>query len=379
MSATSRSIVLFFSAVVIGLLTFSFCAQKNRDFNPSDAALGQHTSSREEWMDGVKISTATYASELFPAYEKWKKKGFQIVLWMGASQLHAINEMHPDDRLAVFMANQEAMRRNAPFRFLQVSFPNANFYDLFSIYLDFTLHGHPPDIVVFAAFYDSLRRTGLSTPSAEELPVTFFKETDTGGRRELFQLIQQSQTHTQVKNEGPAAQASGGKGLQERLEAKVVHALEGVWPAFHHRGRLGARVEFEILQILKSRRSKRMAPRISDVTRLWNELGLQAFLSTIANDGITGAVYEAPIRQEDFDYHEPALYEQFQTKLNELTEQNRIHFRRLGKLIPEPQIWGLQNGDMPDFFHFKVEGHRRLARAIYDWVDQIRKAPRAFQ
>ena len=158
-------------ALVVGLalgpVLYSLVAAPLDDFKPEDTALGQDTNSFEAFFDGRRVSSR-YPREVPELVESWHElaaEGREVLLWMGASQLHAVNQLGPEDQLAVYYANERARTRGSRTAYLQFSLPNANLHDLLGVYLRFRQQGLIPQRLVLALTYDDLREPGFNESS----------------------------------------------------------------------------------------------------------------------------------------------------------------------------------------------------------------------
>src|SRR5688572_475037 len=112
-----RMIVL---GLVVGAVIFGVAATSQKRFRPEDAGLGQNTFSGIAYDGRLRVS-AQRVGQVAETIASFTKSKRPVVLWLGASQLHAINNLKDGDELAVSYAVKSAEKRGANLNYLQMS------------------------------------------------------------------------------------------------------------------------------------------------------------------------------------------------------------------------------------------------------------------
>jgi len=297
MGDSSSGLLWTVGGVLVGILLFWTAAETQRDFRPEDFGLGLNTVTMEERSGGLLISAhqTSKMAELVASFRAVKARGHKSVLWLGASQLHAVNQPHEGDHLAVYYANAAAAARSANLKYLQFSLPNANLLELFGAYLYFRNAGCRPDLLVIAFVYDDLNEEGVRTELAAVLPEISpdFREEVGDGAMYVAEL--QTQREMDNKQEAASGLHLAVKGTtQERLEEYIQAALVRHWPAYAHRGRLDARIRTELLTdvrpfVLTAFRSAGVPARrlvVDRDVRRRNEAALESLIRLCRGGGV---------------------------------------------------------------------------------------------
>lgn len=156
-----RKIIELCLSLAFGFAGFWALTLQAADFSPRNFGLGKNTHSFTNRFEDLQISGfANDLAILKKNQSKLQEQGNKTVLWVGASQLHAINRPQKGDQLAVTFANQDASKKNRARRYIQLSEPNANYHELWAIISAF-LDETPPDAIVLALTYDDLKELGI--------------------------------------------------------------------------------------------------------------------------------------------------------------------------------------------------------------------------
>ena len=129
----------------MGAAAYGHLASQQAGFDPADFGLGRNTFTADAHLDGRRVSGQPRDIDaLLTTSRSGRAAGRPLALWIGASQLHAINRMEQGDQLAVYYASQAARRRSSKVAYVQLSSPNANLCDLLGYYLAFRRSGLTP-------------------------------------------------------------------------------------------------------------------------------------------------------------------------------------------------------------------------------------------
>ena len=356
----------------LGLLLLTSLAQWQRDFVASELGLGLQTYSFETERDGVLVSGDLDAIPALAArLQVLRRAGRTSVLWLGASQLHAINQPGPEAKLAIWYAQERARRRGAPVAYSQLSLPNAGPVELLAVYQAFRAKALRPDRLVLAFTYDDLNETELRQDVSALLDRV---------RPQLVaadasdSMLARARERAQRAREGPAAapvtrSATAGT-PQEQLELALVSALESIWPAYAARhtvrsaGIAAWKLPFTgLLFRLRGRPIQLVDPEAQQTS----EAALLELIAQTRADGVALLIYQAPHRPDaQHFYHDRRAYDAYHERLAGLSTRNGVAWLDLETLVPAP-VYGLTDQYLPDVFHFREEGHHLLGEAIDAW------------
>jgi hypothetical protein len=356
-------------------------AHWQRDFVAAELGLGLQTYSfAAEDRDGGRISgDAGDAPALADRLRSLRRAGRTTALWLGASQLHAINRPGPEAKLAVWVAEERARTRHGDVAYTQLSLPNAGLLELLAAYQAFRATAVRPDQVVLAFTYDDLSETALREDVIALLDTASPDLAPTGGpESEAARILQRAREETRRERRlasasAPVERSATAGTPQERLERSLVSRLETHWPAYAERHRLrsaGVAAWKLPLTSLVFHLRGRPVQRVDPGARVVNEEALGALIAQTRADGVALLVYKAPHRPgaERF-YHDRNAYDAFHAELEALSAREGFAYLDLEELVPG-ETFGLTDQFLPDVFHFREEGHRLLGTEIDRWFEE---------
>ena len=285
------------------------------------------------------------------------------VVWLGNSQLHAINQLRKGERSA---AAQLFDRLKADGRdLLAFSQPNAN------------LQEHA---VVFAAALDQLKVEALL------LPVVMDDTREDGVRETLRKMLHSPGVAARLSrypagatllrlNKTSSEGAETGairKTLQERMEGAATTWLD------EHATFWAARKEArgDVMLALYSLRNSVFRIRPDTVRRLIpsryaaNMAALELILAMANAERVPVRLYIAPIRQDAKLPYDAGQYAQFKSEVAALAQSYQGTLLNWEALVL-PEFWGSKDatslgGEVEiDYMHFRADGHALLAEAAY--------------
>ena len=366
----NTSLIRFIVGTALGLVALRL--YYGGPIDPGGIGLGAHTVEvRESWrgepitasrirairtlIDGLSASLAAQPQPKRP-----------VVLWLGNSQLHAINQFRPGDHLAPYwlVAGAECQDCFLP---LGLSLPNANMQEHYALELDVTRH-IPVKMAVLELCYDNLREDGLR----DEFELLM----DDGLRADL----QQSDAGRKItaawdaraKVDPDAADVSGLQGfLQRPVENFLDPGLGRVFPLWAARPSLRGQFLNDlywfrnwVLGITPSTVRKPIPPRYDR-----NMRALDAMLADLQRKHITTIGYIAPIRHDLPIPYDAASYAAWKAEIAALSAKYNVALLNLEDLVPNDQ-WGhyrnrsTSQKDEIDFMHFQGPGHVMVADAL---------------
>ncbi len=355
-----------FIAILLGLILFTVLSLSASGFDPEADGVGQSFRS----FNGVRFEERIIRGkprDVAATAIDWQEQGFQVLLWMGASQLHSISAARDGEAIAVVHANEQAARRSARTRYVQLSYGNANPHELLGVYLLARQEGFRPDGVLVGVIYDDFREPGIR----REISPVIDPELQLAGGAGVDSLVTEIASRNDVTVSSPVVRNAMEGTPQETIEAFLVQFLEHYWPGYENRQQLKGMLEIawkqEVARVVLG--SERRSSVLVDAAA--EEYGMQAFASLLrltARDGIPLYVYRAPLRRKaNFSYYRDSDYRAFWARMESWCRANGIAYRDFDRLIPD-QLFGLTNSGLPDYFHFKEAGHEILGKAVQEWT-----------
>jgi hypothetical protein len=361
---TNTSLIRFFAGVVVGLVAIHLYYAGPTD--PGKIGLGAETiESQEAWqgqpITGPRVRTIrAIIDSVSASLAAQSQPGRPIVVWLGNSQLHGINQFKPGDHLAPYWLIEGA---NCPDCFLPlgISLPNANMQEHYVLELDIIRH-IPVKAMILELCYDNLREDGLRDE---------FELMMNDGMRENLQKSSVGKEiltawDARTKVDPDAEEVAGLHGfLQRPLERFLVARLNEVFPLWATRPFLRGQFLDDlywsrnwVLGISPSTVRKPILPRYDR-----NMRALEAMLADLERHHIPVIGYISPIRHDLPIPYEVASYESWKGEIGMLAAKYGVTLLNLENLVPNNE-WGTYHKDDVDFMHFQGPGHILVADAL---------------
>lgn len=281
-------------------------------------------------------------------------------LWLGNSQLHAVNQLQAGERNAPDLLAERLAGRSIDL--VTVSIGNANMQEHLALF-HYLLDRIQPDMLILPVVFDDTREDGLRDDVADlaqdERIAQRLKESDIG--RKLLE-----------KTPSPAPLPAGESTPQDRSEAWLNTWLDEHVPLWRARPEMRGdlfislyKLRNTVFGITPSSKRKIIPGRYAN-----NMAAFEKILQTAANSGVRVLVYVAPIGSDrgERPYVETE-YQRFKDEIAVLARRYGADLENFENLIPDP-LWGLKDSTTADhsaeldFMHFTAAGHRVLAGQI---------------
>jgi hypothetical protein len=281
-------------------------------------------------------------------------------VWLGNSQLHAVNQFRSGERNAPDLLSERLANRSIDL--ITVSLGNANFQEHLILF-HYLLDHIQPDVMILPVVFDDTREDGLRNSvvnlSRSERIVRSLEQNDIGRK-----LLKTSSASAPV----PSDEATP----RERSEAQLNIWLDEQVPLWRARPEMRGDLFISLYKfrnivfgITPSSKRKIIPGRYSN-----NMAAYEAILSTAASSGIRMLVYIAPIGSDRGERpYVDSEYRRFKEEIALLARKYSADLENFEDLIPET-LWGLKDsttaggGKELDFMHFTAAGHRVLAEQI---------------
>jgi len=285
-------------------------------------------------------------------------------LWLGNSQLHAMNQFRAGDRNAPDLLAERLADRSVDL--VTVSFGNANLQEKLVVF-SYMLDRLRPDTLILPLVFDDLREDGLRDDIAGLTgdPQAAAHLAESGIGRQLA-----------VKVPPPDAGTAPEATPQERSEASLNAWLDAHVPLWRARPEMRGdlfiglyKLRNTVFGITPSTKRKVIPGRYTN-----NFGAFEAILQMARASGVRVLVYIAPIGSAHGERpYVESEYRRFKEEVAAMAARFGTEVENFEDLIPEP-LWGLKDsttagrGAEPDFMHFTAAGHRLFAERIDGWL-----------
>ena len=291
-------------------------------------------------------------------------------LWLGNSQVHAVNQLQPGETNASPLLFRRLERKGLDL--LTFSLPNANLQEHYVLFEYLRLR-MPLKVLILPVCFDDMREEGLRSPDVTDFLQdvgTMHSLTETPIGRRLLKSSSSGKANEvgETKNDS--------QGLAGTIQDRVENSLNA-WMGEHSRlwqlrpeirGWLFYSVLYPfrntVLGITPSTTRRLIPGRYRD-----NFAAIEAILLRAKSEDIRVAVYVVPLRGGVKIPYDASEYAVFKSELERLVLLHGATFENLEKLVPD-ESWGtkgatsLNSAEEIDFMHFAYQCHQLLAEAI---------------
>ncbi|MET0082801.1 MAG: hypothetical protein ABW079_07280 [Sedimenticola sp.] len=356
-------------SVVLGCIVGGFVLVKMTEpkgqVKFDELALGEENSIARGVIDGVHAHCHDLSDD-HRCFNGYTSSGFRdVVLWLGNSQVHAINQMKPGDETASHNLHRR-FRKFGTF-FLTFSQPNASLQEHYLLF-EYLLTRLPIRTLILPVVFDDMRESGIRTTlraAFENAHVVEQLSTTVVGQG----LISNHGEKDSSGNDLSAIEDT----MQVRYERYLNESLAEIFPVWEGRPDLRGRL-FVALYKLRNWVFDITPASVREIipgSYLRNKEALQAILLRAKAEGVKVLVYVVPLRNDVKIPYDPSQYQYFKKDIRDIADSHDARFINLETLVPS-KFWGTKNSTTVggnqelDFMHFQAEGHRLLADALFE-------------
>jgi hypothetical protein len=286
-----------------------------------------------------------------------------VIIWLGNSQLHAINQYRAGDETAALQIHRELKKDN--FYTLTFSQPNANLQEHYLL-LTYLLNHFPIKKLILPIVFDDLRedevRQDLQTILNDQTSKDKINKTLTGKN-----LISKFNNQNLVGNDSGVSKDILHNSFENLLNKK----LSEIWPLWNERENLRGTLFAKLYNLrnyilgINASTTRRMVKGIY----VKNINAYKDILNLALENKLEVLVYVPPIRNDIKIPYDIIEYEDFKKEIKDIAEEYKVNFISLENLV-SAEFWGkkksttLNHEDEVDFMHFQANGHRLLAESI---------------
>lgn len=338
-------------------------------------ALGKENTSLISYFEKARIHCQDINdfSDCNNAYKKFGQDR-PVVLWLGNSQIHSINQYKNGEETVVTSLHRQI--KNDSY-LLALSQPNANLQEHYLLF-SYLFTRLPLSTLILPLVFDDMREDGLRTGVAKTINYPDIKE--------LLNSTMFGQTliasHSNNNPSGNDMDALNDT-VQEIVEKKLNLALENTWLLWKNRPALRG----EIIHSLYLFRNWLLRINASSIRKvipgryIKNKNSFSAILELASKHGVKVLVYVAPLRNDAKIPYDTIEYTNFKSEFKSIAKESGARFINLENLIPG-ELWGTKpatafgkSDQEIDFMHFQAGGHILLANSLYDELRNLRITP----
>ena len=292
------------------------------------------------------------ASDSQRCVDSWIRAGKPpVILWFGNSQLMGINRSRPGDVNAP--GQLRALVATRGYRLVTYAQPNANLSEE-EITFGAIAPIYKPKLFILPVCYDDIRELQIRDGIAA------FRTGNAAGDAEADDAPKAAEPGKVATNQT----------VQARFEDAVTKELSANWKLWKARPGLRGTAGFAIHALrnqLLGIHSTSKRPVDPGLYRSRMQL-VEKIVASARAQGMDVLLYVPPYRQDIDGPYVRADYERFKQDMQAVAARQGARYADLTPLVPGPE-WATVTDDLfgfqePDFMHFTVVGHTRLAQAI---------------
>ena len=364
-------------SVFLAVIFFEFVAKTTVNSKDLDiAALGDGTSVVWGEVDGERVHCEDYFDVAMCLDNHAKNIGkTNTFLWVGNSQLHAINQMSTaDEPASVILAKR--LKEESSY-LLTMSQANANLQEHYVV-LSYISHLIPLDVLILPVIFDDLRETNVRVGIKRlfnDIPRDGFQD------EYLEELIGFYDAESSTKNATTdnSDDFTGLDGSTQLLVENIFNEiLENSYTNWSQRGIIRGNLELALYRLrnfvfgVNASSERKIIPSRYNA----NLNALNKILELAETRGISVLIYIPPLRDDYPRPYNPREYSEFKQKIIAVASNGPAFFFDFEATVPN-QYWGQKDATGQgkelelDFMHFQAKGHHSLANALYDGLNVV--------
>ncbi|MBT6045834.1 MAG: hypothetical protein HOG49_03330 [Candidatus Scalindua sp.] len=361
-----RHLLPLIAGTVVSIVLLYFVLKGDEvDKKFDELALGGENTAVVGQVNKLKVHCHDFndADECFRGYAD-SGKGNDVVLWLGNSQLHVINQMLAGEELSSVLLHKKLYLDNK--YLLTFSQPNANLQEHYLLFESLS-NSLPVSTLILPVVFDDLRDTGVR----DGLRDAFDNEVKNSlqSTKIGLQLIV-AQADTDAAGNDMAALDDT---VQEQSEKYLNSLLADYWEVWDQRPTLRG----DIFGNLYFFRNWLFGITPSSIRRVipgryaLNMQAMKATLDSAQEQGVQVLLYIVPLRNDVAIPYDLRQYEKFKSEVEAAAHGDHVKFIDAGDLVPA-EFWGTKNSTTIgseqelDFMHFQASGHILLTDKIFN-------------
>jgi len=348
----------------VAALAVLYTAFHGRSTRFEDLALDEQTTSVYATVDGDPIhclDAVTFDACLAGLARRGSARA--TALWLGNSQLHAINQWREGQETAPAMLARWLRERGIDL--LTISPPNGSLREHLVLYADARTRMEPPlKLLILPVVFDDLREMAVRDDIAAAL-----------ARPDTAAVLARSEAGRGIARNHESVSDPDRRALDQTVQ-ELSEAFLDDWMERHSEvWALRAQARGDLLSGLHRLRNSVFRIRPDSKRHLvegryrMNLAAFEAILTDAGENDVSVLVYVAPLRNDVETPYVEAEYRRFKQDVEEIVARHGVRFVDLENLVPG-ELWGakggtgLGGGPELDFMHFQGGGHVLLARRL---------------
>lgn len=355
-------IFIFLFGIILGIFFLYLISNSSKaKVNFDDLALGDNTKSIFGKVDNLHVHCKD-ERDINLCINSYLNSGSNsnVTLWVGNSQLHAINQYTKDQNTAPIILHKLADKYNQ--YLISLSQPNANLQEHFLI-IAHLIKKLPIKNLILPVVFDDMREDGIRSTLNNLLEDKTTKN---------LILKYEFGKNLLAENKNYKIDYKKDKSLSIKSERYLNTKLNSIWSLWAERPNFRGnifnflyRLRNFIFQINPSSTRKILPGQYKK-----NFEALNSIIDIAKDNEIQLIIYNVPIRNDIKIPYDIESYNQFKKSLETLSKKNSLQFLNLERIVPN-NYWGNKDSTTVskkkevDFMHFKQEGHKILAEKLY--------------
>jgi hypothetical protein len=358
--------ISFFGGVLTAFVILNYYISNQNLVNYEEYAIGNGSTIVVDKVNDLQVHGHDFR-DLPDCLDSYKIGGFNrpIVLWLGNSQLHTINQYKQNDKTAVAKLHHLLEKLNK--YLLALTQPNANFQEHYLLFLHL-IDILPVETLILPAVFDDTREDGIRSSLQFAINVP--------RNREILEssLIGKSIISSEnTRNSTGKDTGSKNSSVQEIAENFLDQKLKSSFSIWRERTSMRG----DLFAFLYQFRNSLLGIDPTSVRRkipglyAKNLNALSEIINLANRKKIEILLYVAPLRNDIQIPYNIDEYSSFKSEIKKLCKNyDNVKFINLDMVVPN-KYWGFKNSTNIsneveiDFMHFKEPGHRLLADAIF--------------
>jgi len=348
-----------------------FDSKINPELNFEEFALGSENTSSLEFVNNIQVHCydLNNVNKCLEGYKN-SRPDEEVVLWLGNSQLHSINQMKVKDLTASHLLHRFNIDNSK--YVITLSQPNANLQEHYILF-EYLMEKLPIKTLVLPVVFDDMREDGIRNSLLEILK-----------NKNIIKILNESNIGKKIYLNASDKDSTGNDlsaldgTIQEKVEIFLNTQLKSYWSIWNSReqfrGQLFTRIYFlrnSLLGINPSSVRKKIPGKY-----LKNFQALAAVLESAKKQKVEVLLYVVPLRNDVKIPYNIDEYKSFIEEIELLSKSSDTRFLNLENLVPS-DYWGTKastsniGGQELDFMHFQAGGHQLLADIIYKELQKL--------
>ncbi|MEZ4514499.1 MAG: hypothetical protein R3C62_21710 [Chloroflexota bacterium] len=333
------------------------------DVEFDELALGEATQSLFAKADGVPIHCSVL-SDAFSCIDGYLQDNSDLILWLGNSQIHAINQKQESDETATAILHRK-FKQSLQY-FMAFSQPNASLQEHYILF-EYLLERLPVHILVLPIVFDDMRETGIRPELAD-----IFQDSQIASRLSKTNIGRTLLAANGDKDSAGNDMAALNDTVQEQVEKFLNDNLAESSSLWERRPISRGKLFTDLYKF----RNWALGINPSSVRRVipgnysQNIEAFNAILDTAKTHNVIVLTYIVPLRNDVQPPYNMDEYNTFKAEIASITQSQGVRHVDLENLVPA-EYWGVKSSTTADgnneldFMHFQSSGHQLLAEALY--------------